>query len=170
MQIRLATYQDKEAWDDYVLKSPYATAYQLFAWAEAIEEAYAFKMVYLLAESEHGICGVLPLVEFRIPMFGRTLISLPYCDAGGVLADDETVEQALLKHARLKADEGKMRLQIRSTRPILYCGQNQTDKVSMLLKLPVSSENLLADFKSSLRSQVRKPLRDGLTIRSEKVS
>jgi len=43
MQIRLATYADKDTWDDYVLKHANGTAYQLFAWRMAVEEAYAFK-------------------------------------------------------------------------------------------------------------------------------
>jgi FemAB-related protein (PEP-CTERM system-associated) len=48
--------------------------------------------------------------------------------------------------------------------PLPAAGDNQTDKVRMLLELPESSAQLLAGLKSKLRSQVKKPLRDGLTV------
>jgi len=41
----------------------------------------------------------------------------------------------------------------------------ESQKVRMLLSLPESSEKLMASLKSKLRSQVRKPQRDGLTAR-----
>ena len=164
MQIRLATYADKDTWDDYVLRHPDGSAYQLFAWREAIEETYSFKGPYLLAEDESGIRGILPLVDFRVPLIGRTLISLPYCDAGGVLADNQQIEQVLIKYACSMAEEIHAGLKLRSTRSLLSCGENQTDKVSMVLDLPDHSESLLASYKSSLRSQINKPTRDGLTV------
>ena len=58
MQIRLATYEDKDAWDDYVLKHVNGTSYQLFGWRMAVEKAYGFKGCYLLAEDKAGVCGV----------------------------------------------------------------------------------------------------------------
>ncbi|RLB66811.1 MAG: hypothetical protein DRH08_05240 [Deltaproteobacteria bacterium] len=164
MQVRLATYADREAWDDYVLNHSDGTAYQFFPWKDAIEKAYALKSLYLLAENSSGICGIFPLIDFRIPIIGRTFISLPYCDAGGILADNQNIEHVLIDHACLMAQEMRAGIKIRSIRPLLPCGKNRTDKVSMILDLPNSSETMLASYKSSLRSQIKKPLRDGLSV------
>ncbi len=43
--------------------------------------------------------------------------------------------------------------------------QLESNKVRMLLDLPDSSEILLANFKSKLRSQVRKAEKNGVTFR-----
>ena len=118
MQIRLATYADKDAWDDYVLKQSSGTAYQLFAWRKAVEDAYAFKGLYLLAEDDTGICGILPLIDFRIPLLGSTLISLPYCDVGGVLANNDEIEQALLDYAHALAKQQSSECHIRAVHPL----------------------------------------------------
>ena len=39
--------------------------------------------------------GVLPLGEVKHLLFGHSLISVPFCVYGGVLADDDTVREAL---------------------------------------------------------------------------
>ncbi len=164
MQVRLATYADQAPWDDYVLKQPRGTAYQLFAWRKAVEDAYAFKGQYLMAEDDTGLCGILPLIDFRVPLLGRTLISLPYCDAGGILAEDDEVEQALLNHACYLAKQQSTECHLRAVRPMAEAGANQTDKVRMLLDLPSSAAQLLSSLNAKVRSQVKKPVRDGLTV------
>lgn len=162
MNIRQATYADKERWDAYVLSHRDGSAYQLFAWKEAVEEAYSFTGLYLLAENDRELCGVLPLIDFRVPLVGKAFISLPYCDAGGVLADNHDTESSLLEAACLMAEEVSARVKLRSAKPLSDCGHNRTDKVSMLLDLPDNSESLLSDFKSKFRLKIKKPIRDGL--------
>lgn len=165
MQIRWVTEKDQSPWDEYVLNHPDGLAYQLFGWGRAVAESYGFEQKSLVAEEELRICGVLPLVIFKVPLFGVHLISLPYCDAGGVLADSTIVAEKLIAFAEEQAEQLGCSLEIRSTRELPGIGQNQTSKVRMLLALPDSSEQLLAGLKSKLRSQVKKPLRDGLTVK-----
>ncbi len=162
MQIRTATDADQQAWDDYVSSHSDGLAYQFFAWGKAVKKAYGFGHKYLVAETAGKICGLLPLIDFRIPLKGSSLISLPYCDAGGVLADDGEIAVALIAYAETLAAD---RCLLRSTVKLLPQHVNRTDKVRMLLELPGSSEELLAGLKAKLRSQVKKPLRDGLSAK-----
>lgn len=167
MNFRLATDYDESAWDAYVLSHPEGLAYHQFAWKRAIEEAYGFEGLYLLAEQDNRICGVFPMVDFKVNLLGRSLISLPYCDAGGPLADFPDTVSALLNEA------GKMRdslmakaLEVRFGYARGSITGNQIpEKVRMTLDLPENSEALLKSFKSKLRSQVRKSLRNGLTAK-----
>ena len=161
MQIRVATTDDQPVWDEYVYNHPKGLAYQLFAWKQAVKQAYGFEGKYFLAESSGDICGVLPLIELRVPLRGESLISLPYCDAGGVLADSSEVAKELLN----EAFSSSQRCEIRSAFELDSGLSNQTDKVRMLLDLPASSNELLAGLKSKLRSQVKKPIRDGLMVK-----
>lgn len=164
MEIRLASDTDKNAWDAYVLQHPDGLAYQLFAWRLAVKKAYGYEAHYLLAEKNHRICGVLPLVDFRIPFFGSTLISLPYCDAGGVLADSGDVEQQLLDAVLDLTKKTGMKCHIRSTQPLLIDRENTTDKVRMLLPLPDSSKVFLASLRSKLRNKINKSLKHGYRV------
>jgi serine/alanine adding enzyme len=61
-----------------------------------------------------GVTGILPLVHMKHFLFGNRLISMPFMDMGGILADNEKTEQALLTQAfdlakSLKADEIELR-------------------------------------------------------------
>lgn len=172
MNIRLAQHEDKQLWNEYVVSHPHGLAYHRFAWKEAVERAYRFACPYLLAEEGGAVRGVLPLVHLKPPALGGTLVSLPYCDVGGVLADGPEAEGALLDRARSLAGKlGARAVELREAVPgpgSLPGGPGADrigGKVRMVLDLPGSSEALLAGFKSKHRSQVRKPERDGLTPR-----
>ena len=164
MEIRLATDTDKNSWDAYVLQHSDGLAYQLFAWRQAVKKAYGYEAHYLLAEKDNNVCGVLPLVDFRIPFLGSALISLPYCDAGGVLADSDGIEQQLLDAALDLTKKTGMKCHIRSTQSLLIDRENTTDKVRMLLTLPENSELFLASIRSKLRNKINKPLKHGYRV------
>jgi FemAB-related protein (PEP-CTERM system-associated) len=170
LTIRQANASNQPAWDGYVLHHQEGLAYHLFAWKQSIESAYGFDCPSFLAERSGRICGVLPTARIRWPFRPGSLVSLPYCDIGGILANDPETAQALVTHALEYASQrGILELELRSSsspynvQPTTY--NLQPNKTRPLLSLPESSEALLASFKSKLRSQVKKPLRDGLQAR-----
>lgn len=163
--IRPASLTDRSGWDRYVMARADATAYQLFPWSMAVRSGYGFENLCLLAENKGKVCGVLPAIHIRLPGAGSSLISLPYCDSGGVLSDNEAIARALMEKALQWAVERRCSFEIRSNIPLPFAGDNLTGKVRMVLELPDSSAKLLAGMKSKLRSQVQKPSREGLTAR-----
>ncbi len=56
------------------------------------------------------------------------------------------------------------KLELRQSAESDEAGQvSKVSKVRMLLSLPDSSDELMKGFKAKLRSQVKKPMKDGLT-------
>jgi len=88
-QTTVSTDIDQAAWDAYINTHPEATRYHLWAWRGVFERAFRHETIYLAARRDTCIVGVLPLVSFRSLLFGRFLVSLPFVNYGGVLADDE---------------------------------------------------------------------------------
>lgn len=171
MEIALAQDKDAGRWDEYVIGSPDASPYHLFAWKQAIESSYRQKSYYLMALDHHDrIIGVLPSILITPPFGSATLCSLPYCDRGEALADSEdVVEQLISKAGRLRQQLGARRYEYRSTKSekpghglSASCCNHQ--KVRMILELPATSELLFSGFKSKLRSQIRKAQKNGLSI------
>ncbi len=169
MIIRPFAPKDADAWDHYVLNHPQGMLYHLLAWKTAVEKAYGFTACYLIAEKVYGgsIVGILPLIHHHIPFLKGELISLPFCDAAGSLADSVTIEKKLMHEAlKIAKRKGINQLAIRCATPLGGIEKDSVlnnNKVRMLLKLPRDSATLMASFKAKLRSQVKKPLRDGLT-------
>ena len=55
--------------------------------------------LYVYAERDGAITGVLPLAQVKTLLFGNTLISVPFCVYGGPLAVDPETAAALSGHA-----------------------------------------------------------------------
>lgn len=169
-RVRLANRGDHAQWDDYVLAKERVTPYHTIAWKLAVEAAYGHRGHYLLAEDGGRIEGVLPLFLLCPPLLGNTLCSLPFCDVGGCLADDDDIRGQLLSEAfALARNTAAAKVEIRedaaADAETPLPGQfEHAPKVSMTLPLPENSQALLAGFKSKLRSQIKKAEKNGLTF------
>ena len=102
LAVALAGEADRASWDAYVNSRPGATGYHAWAWREVIERTFGHAAFYLMArvDGRPDVAGVLPLVEIRSRLFGRTMTSLPFLNYGGIVADSEAVAEALLAKAR----------------------------------------------------------------------
>lgn len=172
IDIRLAVPSDSERWDDFVKSCPNTTPYHLFAWKSAIELAYRHKTFYYIAEEQGEITGVLPLVLIKIPFLKSALHSLPFCDLGGVLTQSDDVKKRLVEQAnKLASTQGHGELDLRESLPNHFKSALTKEqeaelkgrKVRMILDIPDSSDELMANFKSKLRSQIRKAEKNGIT-------
>jgi FemAB-related protein (PEP-CTERM system-associated) len=168
--MKIAGAHDKRRWDDFVLSQADAGPYHLFAWKEAIEAAYGHRAFYLIAEDGNGhVKGVLPLVLVKPPFFRSTLVSLPFCDYGGILTEDEEMKDVLLQTALELSRNYKAQLELRMKTPgsidrSMPSLRAISHKVRMVLNLTGDSENLWGTFKSKLRSQIRRPQKVGLNF------
>ena len=88
VQIRMANEADAGAWDAYVLAHPRGTFFHRYGWKRLIESTYRHPGHYLVALRDGVLCGLLPLGEVKHLLFGHSLISVPFCVCGGVLADE----------------------------------------------------------------------------------
>ncbi len=171
IQIIRATKADQPEWDSFVLANPSASPYQLFAWGEAIAKAYGHNVYNLMARQNGQIKAVLPMVHLKIAFFLNELVALPYCDVGNCLISDSAIEEQLLVEVlkigqQLKTKNIQLRGQLNSINKLNFSlTLMDTHKVRMVLDLPASSEVLLHNFKSKLRSQVLKAEKNGIIFR-----
>lgn len=156
LQIRAFAPLDAAAWDAFVLTRPEASVYHLSGWRTVCQRSFSHPCPYLLAESDGRLVGVLPLVQLKSRLFGHFMVSLPYFNYGGALGVNDSVRLALLKAASaLAAREGCSHLELRNT-AALPDWPVRTDKVSMWLDLPPSSDELWQSIGSKVRAQVKK--------------
>jgi hypothetical protein len=71
------------AWDAFVEAHPDGTFFHRAAWATIIEQAFGHRTLYVYAERDGAITGVLPLAQVKTLLFGNALISVPFCVYGG---------------------------------------------------------------------------------------
>src|SRR5215211_5834768 len=167
MPVRRLTLPDDARWDAYLDAHPRAHQYHRSAWKRIIERAFHHETHYLLSESRSGaINGVLPLVRLRSRMFGDFLVSVPYVNYGGCCADNEEVEQELLREAvRVASDLGVDHLEVRTDTSRDMGLTVRSAKASMRMPLGRSSERLWEQFPAKLRSQIKRAQKEGMDVR-----
>jgi FemAB-related protein (PEP-CTERM system-associated) len=160
-------------WDSYVRSTSAGTPFHLCGWRSIIEDIYGHAAYFLSARVESDgrqwIAGVLPLVHFCCPRKESRLVSLPFLDFTGLLADDATIEQFLFQEALALAERvGAVHLELRQDHPLSFLQEknfaipNQYQhqahgfKVGLRRPLPASSEELWQSIGSKVRNQVRK--------------
>lgn len=118
LTIRPATEQDSQRWDAYILAHPQGTFSHRYGWKRIIENVHGHTGHYLLAEEGETLKGVLPLGEVKHLLFGHSLISVPFCVAGGAIADSEPLRCQLEDQGAALADRlGVDYLELRNEKP-----------------------------------------------------
>jgi FemAB-related protein (PEP-CTERM system-associated) len=89
----------RDSWRAFVDAHPHSTLFHDLRWLDAVEEAYRFRNVSLVALNCGRVCGVLPLTLAESPLLGRSLVSTAFAVGGGVLVEDEAAADALAREA-----------------------------------------------------------------------
>jgi len=148
--------------DAYLLASPFAYAYHRPAWTLAIRDAYGFDTDLFTASEGERLVGMLQATHHRGLRFRTGLCSLPYCDFGGVVADNERATELLVGAAVAAMRRHRYgSLELREVGPD-SAGPDRGQKASLQLALPETTEALMSGFKAKLRSQIRKARKNGL--------
>lgn len=155
-----------DLWDDYVTRHPGFTLYHGSAFHRAVARAFRMPSHGLMARNAEGrVVGVMPLVRQKSWLFGDRLVSLPYANHGGPLADTPQVAADLLQAAAAHARSiGCAALEVRDHGAHAVDWPMHTDKVLMTRPLPSSPEDLGKELGAKLRSQCRRALKEGATV------
>lgn len=151
-------------------------------WTETIQDSYGHSVYRLTAEKGNEFAA-LDLVHMNHWLFGNSLVSMPFSDTGGFTGRSEELEPNLLRNAMSIAVNSNIPvIELRMDRVLPWLSQDflctsgikkidgqgspwlslKTHKVRMVLELPKSPELLMAGFKSKLRSQIKKPIKEGM--------
>ena len=138
------------------------------AWRGVFSDTYGHRPHYLAAYSGMSVVGVMPLFAAPVWGAGRCLVSTPFLDCGGPLADSDAAREALLGAAlEMRATSSAPYLEIRSLTPDNAATSVRTDKAKVVLDLPVDEATLWQQLDAKVRNQVRKAQKAGLTVAVE---
>jgi serine/alanine adding enzyme len=156
----------KSEWDDFVRRQPHWTSFHLYAWRDVLAKVFGHRTPYLAARDASGeLAGVLPLALVSSPIFGRYLVSMPFVNYGGPLGTPEAVRALADEAVRLADRERVKLLELRSRTELPLELPASHRKITVVLDLPDTAEQLMKSFEAKLRSQVRRPAREGIVVK-----
>lgn len=166
LNITIVDHSNLDQWDDYVNQHSNATIYHLSQWHHLISRVFKHQCYYIVARNQNSdICGVLPWVNVKSKLFGNNLISMPYFNYGGPLADTNEIATALVKYSLTLAQQQHIEyVQLRDDSDRFSSLLDaSTNKVNMILQLPETPELLGKAIGSKRRSQIKRPIREGVS-------
>lgn len=159
-------------WNRFVTGHP-DTAYTfLYQWRRVIEKTYGHKSIYLAAVGKNDdIRAVLPLFRIKRPFCSPQWVSIPFFDQAGILGDVDAGKHLLKKAGTLLNAKGGNSLSLRQDHRFDAAGMQIeghsprvfTEKVSLHIPLASSRQKMMTQFRSKLRSQIKKGMKNGLT-------
>ena len=155
---------DVARWETFVEAAPGATFFHRAGWKTVIERAFGHPTHFLYAESGGRIEGILPLAEVKSRLFGHSLVSLPFCVYGGIVAETQDARQALdlaaqALAARLNVDH----LEYRNLAPQHPDWVGKDLYVTFRKPIDPDEEKNLLAIPRKQRAMVRKGIKVGLT-------
>lgn len=164
--IKHATDGDKVNWNRYVEQHPESCLYHRYEFRQVIGKTFGHHCVYLIAEDETGnVVGLLPAVQLKSRLFGNYMVSIPFFNYGGALAESEQIESRLMAELdKIAKSLDCSHVEYRDT----FSRANlpgKTEKSSMVLALPEKADTLWDDIGAKVRSQVKKACANNLTIK-----
>lgn len=165
---RAATAARLPALTDFVRTSaPLVPLSKHPAWLDILRTALGHETYAIEARVGEHTCGFLPLSLVSSLLFGKYLVSLPYLNTNGVIAQSTDVQAQLISRAVTLADElGAKHLELRHESPVAHPELNaaMTSKVHMRLDLPPTADALWKGFDPKVRNQVRKGEKPGFGV------
>jgi serine/alanine adding enzyme len=155
----------EEEWDQFAASQQGYTHFHRLRWRALIRQVFGHECAYLAArDSEEMLVGILPLVRVRSFVFGHYLVSMPFLNYGGPLGTNEAVH-ALVDAAIAMARREKVKLlELRSRVALDVPLDASHRKITVLRDLPPNPDELFKQFDSKLRSQIRRPQKEGVTV------
>ena len=156
-------------WARYVEHSPHASVFHHPCWSDAVCAAFGHRPHHYLARCDERIVGVLPLVEVRSRLAGRLLISVPYGNYGGIVADSAAAIEALAATAaELAVKCGARVLELRSAAAQVPDFEPIEGYVGFVRDLPLHPNEMDTFLPRKARAAARHAReRDGLVIQHD---
>ena len=154
-------------WDALVRRSEGWTHFHLYGWRDVIHRVFGHECVYLAArDSGGGLVGILPLVRVKSALFGHFLVSMPFLNHGGPLGSGIAVRKLATHAAELARRQHAALLELRSRIPLPIELPTSHRKIAVVLDLPPGDpDQLWKQLTPKVRSQVRRPMKEGITVR-----
>ncbi len=161
LNVRVACAGDAAVMDAYADAHPQGTLFHRNGWALAAKAAYGFDDLTLVAKRGDDVVGLLPLIDVRAPLLGRSLISTAYSVGGGPIGDENDVVAALAEVAAVLGAARRVNyVELRSNAALGSDWLTKSDVyTSFDMALPADEDENMAAIPRRRRAELRKGIK-----------
>lgn len=143
--------------DAFVADHPDGTLFHRPQWLGAVEQGCRQRAHYLVAKRGGVLVGALPLSDVRSRLFGNALVSAGFATGGGLIAESDSVAQALAEAGwRMAQRCGCASLELRGGPVPEDWAERSGTYANFARDLPTDAVALLASIPKRQRAEVRR--------------
>lgn len=163
------TEYDEAIWGEYVRSAKEAHFYFDYRWKKVLEESFGHNAFYLIAREDGKTAGIFPLIFIKGRITRPSLVSIPFLNYGGILAESEETEAFLLARAvdKLRKTHASY-IEMRCIDKLDLDLVTREHKVTMRLSLSRDTSAQWEGLDAKVKNQIRKGRKAGLAARSGK--
>jgi CelD/BcsL family acetyltransferase involved in cellulose biosynthesis len=156
-------------WDHLLLTNDQTTFFHTASWARVLRDVYGYKPLYLTITQNGGLAGLMPVMEIKSLLTGKRGVSLPFTDMCEPVAKDEETFAALFKEAAaVGRRSGWKHLELRGGRSYLPHEPASVEYLVHTLELNADASKVDAKLKPTIRRNIRKAQKEGVTVKLER--
>lgn len=153
-------------WLAYLAMSDAADICHHSAWGNVFHGTFGLESVLILHRSEGRIDGGVPLIIFDQPLTGKALVSMPFLNYGGILADTAEVREKIARGCRtvlehFGGDYVEMRHIASGLGPL--ADRTRENRITYRLDVNRPAEDIFKTFRKQLRTRLRRTAEQNLT-------
>lgn len=157
---------EQPGWDERVTRADGWTFFHTVAWARVLWETYRYRPLYFTVRDDDALLALVAMMEVKSPFTGCRGVSLPFTDYCGPLISQgtriEDVNEFIMEYGR-KA--GWKSIECRGDS---FPGMAvETSFYRHELVLSPDVDRLFAGLKGTTRRNIRKAMREGVTVSIE---
>lgn len=153
--------ENAPVWEEYVNNHNDGTIFHSLIWQDLMQKVFGFKSWNLISKRNGDITGILPLMQVNSIFFGKLLISVPFGVYGGLLVNEETSAQALVrKSSDLAKQVNAKYVELRHLVSPLNSTSCNNNFYTFIEKVPDTEDGCLKRIPRKARAEVRKALKN----------
>jgi len=161
--IEIVNPMNNPGWDEMVMAAEGWTLFHTTAWARVLHETYQYRPVYFVVRDAGRLLALVPMMEVDSPLTGRRGVSLPFTDYCGPLVAEAACIADVNEFIQ---DYGRKA----GWKSVEFRGGDLPDETASVsfyrhtLDLTADTERLFGRLKDSTRRNIRKAIREGVTV------
>jgi len=152
-------------WDNLILTSPARSFFHTSSWAYVLHDTYGYRPCYLTRINCDKLEVLVPVMEIRSLLTGKRGVSLPFTDYCDPIVNDISDWKSVIDFLKEYGNNAKWKyLEFRGGEQ--WFGQIPPHSFFYRhdIKLSTDTDSIYAQLKSSIKRNIKKASREGVTI------
>lgn len=156
---------DYPKWDDLIRSNPNSTFFHSSSWTKVLNESYGYLPLYFSMIDNSRLLSLIPMMEVKSIITGKRGVCLPFTDyCEPILEDNDSFGDPMNKLIKYGEKAEWKYIELRGGNGLCHTSLTSSSYYGHTLALSVDVDKIFSSFRDSTKRNVRKAVREGITV------